>query len=164
MTDLVIRWRRRRVRRITCKGPVRLHIITFRFAPEGSVRRMTTVLVQGRMNQDTAMALAQAEARTRGPQPWPVDANTVPPPRATPALDAICRKHTAFPSFLDLLTATAGYRPSIRLDLMGRDGVVLARAYDRMQARWGDPRRAFVSGDPPRRPLNIQEAGHDRAG
>ena len=164
MTVFVIRRRCRRVRRVARKGPVRLHIVSFHFAPEGSARRMTTVLVRGRMNQDRAIAFAQVEAKTHGPGLWLVDVNTVPPPRATPALDAICRKHTAFPSFLDLLTATAGYRPSIRLDLMGRDGVVLARAYDRMQARWGDPRRAFVSGELPRRPLNTQEAADVRAG
>ncbi len=29
---------------------------------------------------------------------------------------------------------------------MGRDGAVLAAAYDRVQARLGDPRRAFVTG------------------
>jgi hypothetical protein len=80
-----------------------------------------------------------------------VDIRTVPAPRATPLLDVLCRAHTAFPSFLALLTAPAGYRPSIRLDLTGRDGLQLARAYDRAQARWGDERRVSVTGDLPRR-------------
>lgn len=48
---------------------------------------------------------------------------------------------------LALLTAAAGYRPTIRLDLLGRDGLALALAYDRQQAAWGDPRRAFVTGN-----------------
>lgn len=75
-----------------------------------------------------------------------MDIRTVPAPRATPVLDAICRRHTGFASFLDLLTAPAGYRPSLRLDLIGREGAMPARAYDQVQARWGDQRRAFVSG------------------
>ena len=127
MTDIVVRRRRRRAKPRARTGPVRLHIVSFRFAPEGPVRRMTTVLVQGRMDQCAAMTLAAAEAWTRGPQPWLTGINTVPPLRATPALDAICRRHTASATFLALLTQPAGYRPSIRLDLMGRDGVVLAR-------------------------------------
>lgn len=67
-----------------------------------------------------------------------------------PALDALVRRCTAFPDMLALLTAAAGYLPSIRLDLLRRDGLLLARAYDRQQARWGDPRRACVSGQVPR--------------
>jgi hypothetical protein len=50
-----------------------------------------------------------------------------------------------------LLTAARGYRPSIRLDLLARDSLVLALAYDLQQAAWGDPRRAFVTGEAPRR-------------
>ena len=61
-------------------------------------------------------------------------------------MDALARKLTAFPTFVALLTAAAGYRPSLRLDLLGRDGLALARAYDHTQAAWGDPRRAFVTG------------------
>ena len=61
-------------------------------------------------------------------------------------MDALARKLTAFPTFVALLTTAAGYRPSLRLDLLGRDGLALARAYDRTQAAWGDPRRAFVTG------------------
>ena len=162
MTDTVRR-RRRRVKTRARTGPMRLHIISFRFDAEGTFRRMTTVLVQGRMDQCAAMKEASAEARTRGPEPWLTDINTVPPLRATPALDAICRQNTAFPTFLALLTQPAGYRPSIRLDLMGQDGEVLARAYDRMQAKWGDPRRAFVSGDVPRAVKCRDEVGHATA-
>ena len=150
MIDVITRRPRRRRKTRARTGPVRLHIVSFRFAPDGPLRRVTTVLVQGRMDQTAAMSQAAAEAHTRGPEPWLIDINTVAPLRATPALDVICRRHTAFGTFLSLLTQPAGYRPSIRLDLMGRDGVVLAREYDRVQARWGDPRRAFVSGDLPR--------------
>jgi hypothetical protein len=144
MNDLVIRQRRRRVRRPARNGPMRLHIVSFRFAPEGQFRRASTVLIYGRMDQAAAMKLAAVEAGIQGPEPWLTGINTVPPLRATPALDRICRQHTASATFLALLTQPAGYRPSLRLDLMGRDGVVLARAYDRVQAMWGDPRRALV--------------------
>ena len=65
-------------------------------------------------------------------------------PEHSPRLDRICAEHTAFPRFEDLHVAVAGYRPSIRLDLIGRDGAVLAHAYDRAQARRGNPRRGFV--------------------
>jgi hypothetical protein len=58
--------------------------------------------------------------------------------------------HTAAADFVQLLTAPAGYRPSIRLDLMGREGLRLAAAYDRVQAKWGDKRRAFVTGEVPK--------------
>ena len=150
MINTVVSQQRRRVTTRVRTGPTRLHIVSFRFAAEGTHHRMTTVLVQGRMDQCAAMEQAAAEARRRGPEPWLTDINTVPPLRPTPVLDAICLQHTAFPTFLALLTQPAGYRPSIRLDLTSRDGVVLARAYDRTQAKWGDPRRAFVSGDFPR--------------
>lgn len=66
-------------------------------------------------------------------------------------LNALCRRLTAFRSFRALLTAEADYRPSIRLDLFGRDGAVLAKAYNRAQADRGDPRRAFVTGKLPAR-------------
>ena len=62
-------------------------------------------------------------------------------------MDTLCRQLTAFASFRGLLTAAAGYRPSIRLDLLGHDGKVLAEAYDRAQFSGGDPRRAFVTGE-----------------
>lgn len=144
--------RRARRRRPARRWPDQLHVFEFRLAPEGLHPRFTTVLVRGRMGQNGAIGPAYEQARLRGREPVCTQIRTVPPPRPTPVLDAICRAHTACPSFLVLLTATAGYRPTIRLDLMGRDGLVLARAYDRWQARWGDPRRAFVTGDlPPHR-------------
>ena len=37
------------------------------------------------------------------------------------------------------------------LDLLGREGLALARAYDRTQAAWDDPRRVFVTGRVPDR-------------
>lgn len=107
---------------------------------------MATVLVSGRMDQCAAMAEAMARAGTQGRDPWLTDVSTVRPLRATPALDAICDRWTAARSFLDLLTQPAGYRPTIRLDLMGRDGVLLARTYNRVQRAWGDPGRAYVTG------------------
>ena len=143
------RRRRPQRRRRAQTGPLSLHIATFRFAHEGHVQRMTTVLIRGRMSQSAAISLAGNEAQGRGREPWLTDIRTVAAPRATPALDAICQRHTAFRSFVELLTATAGYRLSIRLDLMGREGLLLAKAYDRKQAAWGDKRRAFVSGDLP---------------
>ena len=154
MTDtLTVRVQRRRSRRRrpAKRWPDQLHILTFRLAPEGLHPRFATVLVRGRMGQNDALGPGYEQARLRGREPMCTDIRTVPPPRPTPALDALAQRHTAFPSFLALLTATAGYRPTIRLDLMGRDGLVLARAYDRWQVRWGDPRRAFVTGDLPRR-------------
>ena len=130
--------------------PVQLHVFSFDLpGPEG-FRRAATVLVRGKMGQVAAIGPAGEQARALGHgAAFCTDIHTVPAPRPTPALDRLCRRHTAFPSFLALLTAAAGYRPSIRLELRGRDGVVLARAYDRQQAAWGDPRRASVTGDVP---------------
>jgi hypothetical protein len=102
------------------------------------------------MDQTAAIGLAGVEAAGRGREPWIIDIRTVPAPRVTPALDTICRRHTAAADFVQLLTAPAGYRPSIRLDLMGREGLRLAAAYDRAQAKWGDKRRAFVTGEVPK--------------
>lgn len=150
--DVAVRRRSRR-RRPRRTFPDRLHIVSLSFRRDGPHPRRATVPVRGTMGQDEAMRVARRRARALGPEPWLHDVNTVPPPRPTPALDAITRKHTAFPTFTALLTAAAGYYPSIRLDPMGRDGLVLAQAYDTRQARWGDPRRAYVGGDlPPRRP------------
>ena len=145
------RRRRARRRRPAQRFPSQLHICEFRLAPEGLHPRYATVLVRGRMGQNEAIGPAYEQARLRGCRPFCTDIRTVPAPRPTPALDELCQRHTAFPTLIALLTATAGYRPSIRLDLLGRDGLVLARAYDRWQARWGDPRRAFVTGDLPAR-------------
>ncbi len=76
------------------------------------------------MDQTAAIGLAGAEAAIRGREPWIIDIRTVPAPRLTPALDAICRRHAAAADFVQLLTAPAGYRPSIRLDLKGGKGFV----------------------------------------
>ena len=133
--------------------PEQLHIFSFTYPAVAGHRQAVTVLARGTMGQDAAIPLAGAQARTRMPGAFCKDINTVPAPRPTPALDALVARHTAFSTFLALLTAAAGYRPSIRLDLLGRNGLALALAYDRQQAAWGDPRRAFVTGDlSPRRP------------
>jgi len=74
-------------------------------------------------------------------------------------------------TFHDLAVAAAGFRRSATVLVRGRmgqavaiglareqarelgQGLALARAYDRRQAAWGDPRRAFVTGDlSPRQP------------
>ncbi len=129
--------------------PVQLHVFSFDFPETRGLRRAATVLVRGKMGQDAAIGPAGEQARALGHAAFCTDIHTVPAPRPTPALDRLCRRHTAFPSFLALLTAAGGYWPSIRLDLLGRDGAVLARAYDWQQVAWGDPRRAFVTGDVP---------------
>jgi hypothetical protein len=151
MPTLAPRRQQRRQRTCRRRDPIALHIFSFRFADAGLQQRFGTVLARGQMDQIAAIGPAYAAATQQGREPFCVDIRTVPALRATPLLDALCRTHTAFPSFLALLTAPAGYRPSIRLDLTGRDGLQLARTYDRAQARWGDKRRAFVTGDLPRR-------------
>lgn len=141
------RYRAAQARRAARLRPVELHIVSFQFPEVAGFRRAGTMLVRGRMGQNAAIGPAHGRARALGfGSPFCIGIRTVPAPRPTPALDAICRRHTAFASFLELLTAAAEYRPSIRLDLLGRDGAVLAKAYDRVQAAWGDPRRAFVTG------------------
>jgi hypothetical protein len=148
-----VQQRRSRRRRPARRDPEQLHIFSFIYLAMAGHRQAVTVLVRGTMGQDAAVLLAGTQARARMPGGFCTGINTVPAPRPTPALDTLVARHTAFPTFLTLLTAAGGYRPSIRLDLLGRDGLALARAYDRQQAAWGDPRRAFVSGDlPPRRP------------
>lgn len=139
-----------RRRRPARRHPDQLHIFSFIRSGVAGHRQAVTVLVRGKMGQDTAIPLAGAQARTRMPGAFCTDINTVPVPRSTPALDALVARHTGFPIFLALFTAAAGYRPSTRLDLLGRDGFRLARAYDRQQAAWDDPRRAFVTGGLPR--------------
>ncbi len=130
--------------------PVQLHAFNFDFPKSRGFRRAAIVLVRGKMGQVAAIGPAGEQASTLGyGAAFCTDIHTVPAPRPTPALDRLCRQHTAFSTFLALLTAAAAYRPSIRLDLLGRDGAVLARAYDRQQAAWSDPRRAFVTGDVP---------------
>lgn len=133
------------------RHPQQLHVFSFRWrGPDGS-DRFATVLVRGSGGETAAIGEAYTAARQKGPAPCCDDIRTVPTPRGTPRLDAICRRHTAFPNFLALTTAAGGYRPSIRLELMGADGLALARAYDRLQAAWRDPRRAFVTGKVERR-------------
>ena len=136
-----------RSRRAERLRPVQLHIFSFdRPEAEGS-RHAATFLVCGRVGQLAAISCAYEQARALGHgPPFCTGINTVPALRPTPALDALTRRLTAFSTFVALLTAAAGYRPSIRLDLLGRDGLLLARAYDRTQAAWGDLRRAFVTG------------------
>ena len=145
-----------------------LHVVTFRTLPAGLHPQFATILVPGRVGQDATMDLARAQARPMSAEaPLLTHISTVPAPSLlrsvceaaiggadrgpTPSLDALTRRHTAFPGFLALLTAARGYRPSIRLDLLGRDGLVLVLAYDRQQAAWSDPRRAFITGQVPRR-------------
>lgn len=147
---LDLRVRRRRSRRRVRRYPDQLHVFSFTGPGVAGHRQAVTVLVRGKMGQDAAISLAGAQARARMPGAFCTDINTVPAPRPMPALDALVARHTAFPTFLALLTAAAGYRPSIRLDLLARDGFRLARAYDRQQAKWGDPRCAFVTGGLPR--------------
>ena len=158
MTEVDIMPRRRRAAR---RLPVSLHISSVRFTVAQGPPRMATVLVSGRMDQCAAMAEAMTTARTQGRDPWLTDVSTVRPLRATPTLDAICDRWTAARSFLDLLTQPAGYRPTIRLDLMGREGVLLARAYNRVQRAWGDPRRAYVTGGTPDRAGSTAGGGPD---
>ena len=142
---------RQRARSRMRAHPMEAHVVTFTFYGPDDRRtgRLATVVVRGKMGHTGAIPTAYEKARMVAPGPFCVDIRTHPSrrlPERTPHLDRICAEHTGFRSFLDLLVATAGYRPSIRLDLMGRDGVVLAHAYDRIQARLGDPRRAFVTG------------------
>ena len=148
--------RRSRRRRAGRRHPDQLHVLTFHDLAVAAAGfcRSATVLVRGRMGQAVAIGLAREQARELGQGvAFCAGIRTVPAPRSTPGLDKLTARHTAFPSFLALLTAAGGYRPSIRLDLLGHQGLALARAYDRRQAAWGDPRRAFVTGDLlPRRP------------
>jgi len=139
------------VRRTERRRPIELHIFSFTFSEVRGFRREASVLVHGKMGQNAAIGPAYDRAGLLGHgAPFCTDIRTVPAPRATPTLDALCARCTSFSTFIVLLTAPAGYRPSLRLDLLGRDGAALARAYDRAQAAWDDPRRAFVTGSIPR--------------
>jgi hypothetical protein len=129
---------------------VQLHAFNFDFPKSRGFRRAAIVLVRGKMGQVAAIGPAGEQASTLGyGAAFCTDIRTVPAPWPTPALDRLCRQHTAFSTSLALLTAAEAYRPSIGLDLLGRDGTVLGRAYDRQQVAWSDPRRAFVTGDVP---------------
>lgn len=139
--------RRRPRRRSLRPGRDRLQI--FGFTDLRSPHRTeVVVLVRSRFECMASYGIAAEQARARLPGAWVTSIRSVPAPRPTPRLDALCRKHTAFPNFLSLLTAAGGYRPSIRLDLAGEEGRELAQAYDAWQARWGDPRRALVWPEP----------------
>jgi hypothetical protein len=124
-------------------GRLRLHI--YAFTDFGSpYRTQQVILIRSRFDHMVSFGQAAELARARLPNATVTDIRSVPPPRATPRLNAICRKHTGFGDFVALLTAPGSYRPTIRLDLTGPEGRELARAYDTWQARWGDPRRACV--------------------
>ena len=145
---------RSRRRRNGKRHPNQLHVLTFQdlAGAMAGCRPAATVLVRGFMGQMAAIGLGREQARELGQAvAFCTGIRTLPAPRPTPGLDKLCARHTAFPSFLLLLTAAGGYRPSIRLDLLGRGGLALARAYDRQQAVWGDGRRAYVTGDMPLR-------------
>ena len=145
---------RSRRRRNGKRHPNQLHVLTFHdlAGATAGVRPAATVLVRGLMGQMAAIDLGRERARELGQVvAFCADIRTLPAPRPTPGLDKLCARHTAFPNFLLLLTAAGGYRPSIRLDLLGRGGLALARAYGRQQAAWGDERRAYVTGDVPPR-------------
>lgn len=151
-----------KARRAERLRPVQLHIVLFRYPEVSGFRCEAGVLVRGKMGQVAALGPAYAEAGALGHGvPFCTDIRTVPAPRPTPALDRLARRCTAFASFVALLTAPAGYRPSIRLDLLGCDGALLARAYDRTQAAWGDPRRAFVTGRIPRQAADRSSSGEE---
>jgi hypothetical protein len=60
-------------------------------------------------------------------------------------LDKLCRHHTGFRSFRDLITAP-GYRPSCRMDNAAHRQIAVA--YDEQMQFLGDERRAFRSGEP----------------
>lgn len=139
------RSRRRRRHAPKCAtGPMMLHIFSFAFERQQRFTPAATILIRSRRGHTDLISQAYDEAHGRGAWPFMVDINTVPSPRPTPLLDRLCQLHTAFQAFLALLTAPAGYRPTIRLDLTGPDGRILADAYDAWQTRWGDRRRALV--------------------
>ena len=125
------------------RRPLEAHVFTFTFyrPDERRTGRFGAVVVRGRMGQNGAIPTSYERARCLGSAAFCVDIRTCPSrllPEHTPHLDRICAEQTGFPRLLDLLVAVAGYRPSIRLDLMGRDRAVLACAYDRAQARRPD--------------------------
>ena len=141
---------RQRARSHTRAHPMEAHVFTFTlYGPDDRrTGRLATVVVRGKMGHTDAIPAAYEKARMVASGPFCVDIRTHPSrrlPERTPYLDRMCAEHTGFRCFLDLLVAAADYRPSIRLDLMGPDGMVLAKAYDRAQARLGDRRRAFVT-------------------
>ncbi len=158
---------RQRARCPTRHHSLEAHVFTFAFFGPDDRRtgQLATVVVRGKMGHTGAIPTAYEKAGTVASGPFCVDIRTYPSrrlPERTPHLDRICAERTGFRCFLDLLVAVGGYRPSIRLDLMGRDGAVLATAYDRVQARLGDPRRAFVTGTLMRDEKMIERDGEEK--
>lgn len=131
-------------------GPTMLHIFSFVFEAEESFTSAATILIRSRRGHTNLIDPAYDEAHSRGAWPFVFDINTVPTSRLTPMLDRLCRLLTAFPAFLALRTAPAGYRLSIRVDLSGPDGRILANAHDAWQTRCGDRRPASVWPRPDR--------------
>lgn len=150
LDSIHVQQRQPRRRRAGRPHPDQLHVFTFHDLAVAAPRMASTVLVRGRMEQGAAIVIAREKAHGLGQAvAFCAGVRTVRALGPRPRLDALTVRHTAFPGFLALLTAAGGYRPSLRLDLTGRDGLALARAYDRQQAAWGDPRRAFVTGELP---------------
>ena len=58
-------------------------------------------------------------------------------------LDVIVREVSCFKSFKSLINAKGDYRPTIRVDVLGRKGEILRDAYNKSQEKRGDRRRAF---------------------
>ena len=59
-------------------------------------------------------------------------------------LDRIVKEVSSFKSFRGLINAKGGYRPTIRTDILGVRGEILAKAYNKAQAKRGDHRRAYT--------------------
>lgn len=64
-------------------------------------------------------------------------------PRQIERLDGLTRHLTTFSTFRALVTAKRGYRPTIRRDLSGVAGDVLASAYDSFMRSSGETRKAY---------------------
>lgn len=58
-------------------------------------------------------------------------------------LDRRTRRTTSFDCFASLILAKGGYRPTIRRDVLGFMGDIIAHHYDENQKACGDPRRAY---------------------
>jgi hypothetical protein len=137
--------RQRQQRSATMRAARRLlHIFAFSYPANFGFTRKETVLIRSRSEQRTVIPEACARVRSIASEPFATSIRSVLAPRPTPALDRIRQRHTAFGAILALLTGPGGYRPSIRRDLMGRDGPTLARACDMHQSQWGDSRRVLI--------------------
>ena len=58
-------------------------------------------------------------------------------------LDVIVKEVSCFKSFKSLINAKGNYRPTIRIDVLGRKGRILRDAYNKSQEKRDDPRRAY---------------------